>query len=489
MNNPPNDAPDLTAYALGELSADQAREVHAMLAALPTAQSELEHIEAVTDALRQGAPIPLQRLTPDQRHAVLHPAQMPRFVGPMMPRQVPRRKPALFWPAVRSLAQAAAIIAIGGVAFLLGRNVSINQSPAPVASAPTAPETADSQATAAAPAQAEVPIRPAAAVASVEISGPPAVLAKLPAPKPPVTATPAPVPAPAAVVAAAPVVPPSPSSPPPPVVAAKPAPPAVQNVAVGFTTPPANDLFVNASRRAGEQLSFKPAQIRPLPARQDRSQQFASPAPVKPAPDAKAGKGRPADLYIHSWKADVTTCPWNEANRLLRVAIQLPADQPAASSDFAYPIQVTFDPNAVREYRMLCERHQPAPELRSAGLHVIWYEYLPNGAAEPNRENGRQVATVTLPGAKFTIQAVEPFDGSRLRVLDRGQSWQSAREDFTFETAVVGFGMLLRGAPQTGSLNHQLVLNLASKSKGAEPDPERMRFIRLVKEARQAAGL
>ena len=134
---------------------------------------------------------------------------------------------------------------------------------------------------------------------------------------------------------------------------------------------------------------------------------------------------------------------------------------------------------------MLCERHQSARELRTAGTHVVWYEFLPNGAADASHE--RQIASVSLPNVKFTSQIVGPFNGSRLRVIDRGYKLENARDDFLFEASVVGFGLLMRGAEQTGNLDHQMVLALAQKSAGKAA--ERTRFVRLVQDARRIAGL
>jgi hypothetical protein len=54
---------------------------------------------------------------------------------------------------------------------------------------------------------------------------------------------------------------------------------------------------------------------------------------------------------------------------------------------------------------------------------------------------------------------------------------------------VVGFGLLMRGAEQTGVLNHELVLNLSKQAKGADTTGERARFVRLVQEAQRVAGL
>jgi hypothetical protein len=54
---------------------------------------------------------------------------------------------------------------------------------------------------------------------------------------------------------------------------------------------------------------------------------------------------------------------------------------------------------------------------------------------------------------------------------------------------VVGFGLLMRGADQTGGLNHDLVLNLAKRAKGDDATGERARFVHLVQEAQRVAGL
>ena len=116
----PQDNPHFTAYALGELSADEARALHEVLATTPAAAHELEQIEAVTDALRHGAPIPLSRLTHEQRHAVLHPSNLPRRIQPMLPRKPAQRPPQIFWPVVGTLVKLAAVITLTGAAFLAG---------------------------------------------------------------------------------------------------------------------------------------------------------------------------------------------------------------------------------------------------------------------------------------------------------------------------------------------------------------------------------
>lgn len=490
MKNNPHENPDLTAYALGELHARQARDIHALLADCPVAAHELEQIEAVTDALRQGAPIPQERLRPEQRHAVLYPSNLPKRSAPLMPRPLPRRSP-MFRTVVTGVLKTAAVVAVTGAAYLVGRHVSLEDSAATMAveenasqggaennlaaSAPSVP--ASPEVRAAGPnlpdvAKTAVPLVADTQPASPVEKEPVVVLQPATAPEamaPAATAIPA-------VVSAKPVE--KTTAPAPAVVAVRP--PSV-------TTPGRHQNFVNASRQAADHLSIHPGQIRPLPPKAGKGALLAAPLPLQnPSSGSKdAGKPRAADLYLHSWKAEVVTCPWDESRRLLRVTLQLPADQPAVSAGGSYKLQVNFDPNNVREYRQLCERHQPAAELRTAGTHVIWYEYLPNGSPDASKT----VATLTLDKARFTTQAVGPFDESKLNVQDRGATWQNAREDFVFDTAVVGFGLLMRGIPQAPKLDHALVLSLAERSPLSATDAERTRFIRLVKEAALAAGL
>ena len=485
----PQDNPHFTAYALGELSAEEARSLHEVLASTPAAAHELEQIEAVTDALRHGAPIPLSRLTHEQRHAVLHPSNLPRRIQPMMPRKPLQRRSQIFWPVMGTLVKLAAVITLTGTAFLAGWSY--------------APEMRSAVQMAATPPKAEVPVETATKPqpAAVESTPAPAVVARSSAPE---SMTPPSMPAPAVEKEKAVVeVKPAPVSAPLPapapfvkvvqmanVAAVKEQPSASVAAApgLGFTITGGHGAFVSTTKQAVDQFSLHPGLIKPLPPK-PKGQVFASPPTKHDKPEAaKAERGAP--LYIHSWKAEVATCPWNTANRLLRIVIQLPADQAAVlAADAGFPLQVTFDQAKVKQYRMLCERHLVAPELRSAGTHVLWYEFQPNSSSEILRDGGRQIATVMLPNAHFTSQTVGPFDSSKLQVIDRGYSLQNAREDFVFETSVLGFGLLLRGADHLGGLNQDLVLDLARQSQGADANGERARFIRLVQDARQATGL
>lgn len=464
----PQDNPHFTAYALGELSAEEARELHEMLAATPAAAHELEQIEAVTDALRHGAPLPQTRLTHEQRYAVLHPANMPRRVQPMMPRKAVQRPRHAFWPVMGTMLKAAAVITLTGAAFVAGWSFSpVVKDAATIAATPPKAQAKPVAEKATPPQPAPEKITPAphlvvntAKTEAVPAKVEPVKVAQSEPKKEVVEVKVTPAVAPAPVIAAAPA-------------------------NLGFIMPQGRRTFASTTKQPADQFNLHPALVKPvLP--KAKGDMLASPQ----SPNAKneAKPARVNELYIHSWKAEVAACPWNSAHRLLRLVIQLPADQPAVlTSDTAFPLQVSFDPANVKQFRMLSERHLAASELRSAGTHVLWYEFQPNGSSDAVRD--RQIASVTLPNGRFTSQAVGPFDSSKLQIIDRGYSLQNAREDFVFEAAVVGFGLLMRGAEQVGDLNLDLVMDLTKQIKGADANSDRARFIRLVQDAQRVVGL
>lgn len=469
MTSPASDTSELTAYTLGELNPQQAGEIHELLAKCPAALTELEQIEAVTDALRQHAPLLNDRLQPEQRHAVLHPVNFPRRLTPMMPRPIVK-KPAPGWPILSGLLKAAALFTVTGAAYWAGQQTR-----------PSLPVVA---------AQPEAPVTPVEVKKDIVIAPEPeikrvSVVATTPKPEPIKEITPqvAQMEKPQAIeTPKAPSIAPATDD---RVVAG-----AVSKILApkAIVRPTQDIAFVSTSRQEADELSLRPAQFRPAPVKTSPEQNFASPAPVTVAPSTKSEtKARASEIYIHSWKAETASCPWNKNTRLLRVTLQLPADQPAATTAQHFPLSVRFDRRHVREFRRLTERHLPASELRSAGTQTVWYEYQP--VSEDIQAAGKPVATITLDKIRFTTQTVGPFDGSKLNVLDRGISWESAREDYLFEAAVVGLGMLLKGDHQSPGLNHQLIQTLAEKSLGSSTASERSRLLKTLAELRSAVGL
>lgn len=489
MNPQDPNHPDLTAYVLGELSPDQELATREWIASSPEAYAELVRIEQVTDALHQGAPVPTAKLYPDQRQAVLNPARSPRFVTPMMPRSPAVRRPSRIAPFLAGMAKLAAAAAIALGAFMLGKHLggpvstelaTTDQPAAPVSERQiekkplrSTPVPKLETSIVAAPTVTPEPAKPQPAVTSK----PRAILVA----QAPASSAEMPVQAPSRVATQAVAVP-----------AKQPAPPPQVAKAPTASVAASDDGFTITNRNAISRVILRPHETRPAPVR-PKGQTLASPL-VGPPPQPNAtgaDRGRAPDLFIHSWKAEVASCPWKTDHKLLRVHIQLPADQPAAvSPDHAYPLQVSFDGISVRSYRLLSKSQHAPLEGSNSALNVLWYEIVPNAkAAEPSRDSGRILATITLPNARFTTQAVGPFDSSKLQALDRGLAWENARDDFLFETAIVGFGLLLRGEDNLGSLNHDLVLTIAERAKGADPGGERARFLKLVRDAKQITGI
>ena len=469
---------DLTAYALGELSREQEHAIREELAANAQAQAELADLETVTDALQHGAPVPLARLTDQQRELILRPAQMPRFIKPMAPRQVVRAQPSR-WAAVPGVVgriAAAACIAAG--AFYLGQHVGQPVSGTSQVVASPQGGAAPSKSTAPEKATLLVKSVPTDVAPSPVLTAnvPAAVVASAPAPSPKVeSAAPVAV-TPAAVATQKPL--------PAPVPVSSPAAPALAESAG----------FIATARQGESKITIRPYETRPAPVKLKPGEALASPLSAKPAaatPAKPARKERAPDLLIHSWKAEVAACPWDESHRLLRVLVQLPADQAASTSpEFAYPLKVAFDSGAVRGHRLLSEHHARPENGDTTAAHVLWYEVVPvRAGTDIPREPGRAIASITLDDARFSSQKVGPFDDTRLLAMDRGQSWRGARQDFMFETAIVGFKLLLQGREGIGSLNLDLVLDLARQAAGDTPSPEAVKFIRVIQEAKRATGL
>ena len=472
MNNP--DHPDLTAYALGELDAEHAETMSRWVAENAEAGAEVDALNDLCQRLQSTAPIAMDMLHPHQRDAIMTGPQRVRKM--VAAAKASRRRPSFFAPLAYgfSRAAAAAVLVTGG--YMAGTHVS--GSKPTVAATPAAPTPASVEVKPTTTAVASVVIQPpfkAKEVPQVVTAPPPVEPAAKPVQEEAVAVAPPKVeittPAVEVVVA---------SLPPallPAKELAKPAMPKTQVL---------SESFVSTTKSTLAQVTLRPAETRHVV---PRSNEAVAAAPLVHAAKAieAVAHGKQPDLLIHSWKSEVASCPWNEEHRLLRVTIQIPGDQPAAQQAASYPLQVTFSPNHVRSYRQICQRSIPAAAVDAPAFHIVWYEFQPNGQA--SEAATKIIGTATLSNSRFTTAAAGPFDGSKLHLLDRGADLNAAKDDFLFESAVVGFGLLLKGEKDTGELNHSLVLDLAKRAAGADRNGERARFVKLVEDAEHSTGL
>jgi hypothetical protein len=489
------DHPDLTRHALGEPPDHGNAELADAVLRNPALGAEVSEIQELAGVLSQSAPPHVHRLHPAQRKRVLTP---PRPASPVS-RRVRSSFPVAVW---LGRAAAAAILVFAG--YQAGRfqssegrvaGVETGASLLPDRTEETAAESVASEA-------------PAVNTESAMVAAAPQP--SLPAPSPvsplePAAAEPA---GPSLTeVAAAPSVPaiaaglpdaeqPSMEREPtllesvlpgsqPAEAAARPE--VLLALAHGVAGRETVGALTSASRSPASRLNLQPALIKPP----------RDPAPraldAKPLAPGAAGKGaapsKRADLFIHAWRSEVTSCPWNPERRLLQLSIQLPADQEAASmGSTVYPLEVSFDSHAVRDFRLLASRAFPAAEKRSAGRVVYWYEFSPNGATPGSEDAPKRVATLSLPGVRFTTKTVGPFSTNGLEILDRGREWTAARPDFNFETALMGLGLLLDAAPNPEGLDHSVLLRLAKAGIGSDPDGSRTEFVTALRRLAHFSG-
>lgn len=477
MNSQDFNPPDLTAYALGELPPKEAAQVRQYLDESPEGRAELERIQTMVAALNQAPPIPVRTLHPRQRETVLAMGQAPAAPVPVAAsrRAVPFRPPQSRVPYARPAASvgwtvfkyaAAAALTVG--AFVLGQKTATSfrgdflaangSSLKDLIDQPSVQPAVSGTVVAEAPAEplpvasAQVP-----AIASAQISGSnrPSTPSK-------------------SILAVASVVERVEAAPAPAVPA----------------TGGASSLkgFASTASSTESRVTITPKLLRtpPMP-REFADVVLASPLPTnaKPEPQRKP-EPQPA-LVLHSWKAEIASCPWDPNRRLMRVVALLPVEQNGIQhQEQDYKLLVKFDPFHVQGFRLVGEKHMPPSSGGTQATRFAWYEIVPNRNFNPSQDRPITVGTIALEQPRGTQS---PHDSSPLKLVDRGTGWQEAREDFAFETAMVGWGLLLQGTENTGSLNYKLVLDLAELNRGEDPKGERAKFIQVVKQAQRSVGL
>ncbi len=502
---------------MGELTPAQAATVRQWLSQNPEAAAEYARIEQSIQALRQFAPvIPQRSLHPQQREAILSNAAprrsrsgsgvapVGRALRPVASNVSPGRSQA--FRIMGNLAKLAAAACLGIGAFWAGTRYSplstavavptntASTSPAADAS-PSASQVAQTNA-----APSSAPLSPDDAMLqnfeSVKFETP--VLKWAPQESPVLVS----VPEKAAQVAKIASEPPA-SIPPlveaPALAMDKPdAAHATSGVKAPASAPaqgpaavaPQNSLagFTPSSSHPETAFLFQPHLARP------HRTEFAGvminsapiPAHAKPTPASRPQDETQPALMIHSWKAEVASCPWDEQRRLMRFVAQIPVEQPALEmNDADYKLVAKFDPALVQGYRLIAEKHLPPANGGTQATRFAWYEIIPTKNFSANANKPATLGQLSIVQPKGS----KPRDSSPLKITDRGLNWHEAREDFVFETAMVGFSLLLQGAENTGPLDYNLVLDVAEKTKGEDSKGERTKFIQAVKQAQRAAGL
>jgi anti-sigma factor RsiW len=480
MNPQDYDHPDLTAYALGELDPAEAERVRNWLTQSPEAKAEFERVQHVLGFLQDAPTLPKRSLNSRQRETVLTmgqiPAQVsrPKNVVPFLGFRRPAgsgTRPSALWQGVK---YAAAACLVAG-AFMMGQRTSNRITPlvttkdVPTAETPQVDLKTPQPKVAPAPETPQIAVTPA------------------PAPKP-AEVTPPKSEAPARAVATAPSVPPAAAGPkasPAPNTAPQPTAPASAPVVAAKPAPSAEGFYLPAKSPEAI-LQLEPKAIRPLPVPHEfAGVVLASPMAPDVKPESKPEKPEAQPALNLSWKAEIATCPWDAGRRLMRVVAQIPVDQPGIENfDTSYPLVVKFDPFQVQGYRLVTEKYLRASAGNTQATRFAWYEIIPARNFNASAEKPVTIGTITIEQPRGTNSDVPP-----LKLSDRGLTWSDWGEAFGFETAMIGWNMLLKGTENIGGLNSKIVLDLAEKTRGDDSKGERVKFINAVKQAQRAVGM
>ncbi len=457
-----NEHLDLTAYALGELDADEAARIKQYLASSPQARAEYVRIEHAIAALKKTSTLPAKRLNQRQRETVLAMGQRNAKIL-AFPRSHARSKVAL-WSIAKYAA--AACLAVG--AFVLGQKTSS------VGKAKMADEKRDESITLAKP-EATPEVVAEVAVKASEVTAP-VVETKLPEPAKVEVANHMPAVEKAPEITAPTVVPDPVVNAPAPVVAQ--------------AAPKSLKAFTMAATQPEASIYFQPKLVKTVTQVFAGNVLFSSPMPLntKPIPVEAKRKIEQPQLIIHSWRAEIASCPWDASRRLMRLVTQVPVDQPAIDlAEGDYKLVAKFDPAVVQGYRLVAEKHVPASSGANLATRFAWYEIIPTKNFAPSHDKPVNIGSFEVVQPRKNGATAR--DSGPLRLTDRGLNWNETREDYVFETAMIGFSLLLQGTENVGELNHRLVLDIAQQSKGEDPKGERAKFIKAVKQAQSAAGL
>ncbi len=168
--------------------------------------------------------------------------------------------------------------------------------------------------------------------------------------------------------------------------------------------------------------------------------------------------------------------------------------------------QLEFNPQHVKAYRLVGYENRllnaedfnddkkDAGEMGSGHTVTALYEIIPAGADEaiPSvdplkyRQNGLSTNYDSDELLTIKLRYKQP-DGVKSRLFEKAVINRPAKntsENFRFSAAVASFGMLLRGSEHMGSSSAQLVLDLATDSRGGDEEGYRAEFIQLVRTVR-----
>ncbi|HWK89138.1 MAG TPA: von Willebrand factor type A domain-containing protein [Longimicrobium sp.] len=174
-------------------------------------------------------------------------------------------------------------------------------------------------------------------------------------------------------------------------------------------------------------------------------------------------------------------------------------------------LQVEFNPARVQAYRLIGYENRlladedfnddarDAGELGAGHSVTALYEVIPVGVRTDARIRGVDSLRYSIPprpGARQTGELafvkirykLPDSETSRLMEQAVREGGRAPSADFSFATAVAGFGMLLRDSEHRGTLTLDQVIRMAERSRGRDPQGYRADFIRLARRFGELEG-
>ncbi len=170
-------------------------------------------------------------------------------------------------------------------------------------------------------------------------------------------------------------------------------------------------------------------------------------------------------------------------------------------------VQIEFNPKKVSSYRLIGyenrllnredfnDDNKDAGEMGSGQSVTAFYELVladsDDNAGESKSDSLVFQKNSIIPSEdilSFKLRYKKPLDGDEQSqllsvIMDESELYNNQSEtdlDFTFASAVVEFGMLLRDSPYKGNSSWEHVISQAKASKGADENGYRSEFIKLV---------
>lgn len=175
-------------------------------------------------------------------------------------------------------------------------------------------------------------------------------------------------------------------------------------------------------------------------------------------------------------------------------------------------IQMEFNPNLVRDYRLIgyetrhLEREDfdddkiDAGEIGAGHTVTAIYEITPAGAPVTSELRYKQAEAETVKPTEdastfnneiaFLKLRYKQPEGSKSILMTRPITGEDEKpfaalsDDLRFAAAVAGFGQMLRGGRDTGSLDWDSLIDIAKDARGDDPYGYRVEFVNLVKLAK-----